>query len=166
MASTTAIDRDWIAAELTKIIASERSLAVDVKSRADAPPDPSLTVLYHEIAADDERHLRVLETIAIRYGYTPSRAEGLGVGGTLGRLKDRVASLGTSAADRLSQDLLTKAEAIHRETAWVHAFEAIGDAESARDLAGVLAEDRKHEDALLESLKRLIEQGYAGGETA
>jgi hypothetical protein len=158
-ASTTAINRTWIVAELTKLIAAERAMAADVKSRAESPPDPSLTVLYHEIAADDERHVTALETIAIRYGYTPSRSEGLGVGETLGRLKDKVAGLGTSAPDRLGQDLLAKADAIHRQTAWAHALEALGDAESARDLAAVLTEDQKHRDALLESLKRMIEQG-------
>ena len=62
------------------------------------------------------------------------------------------------APDRLGQDLLSKADAIHRQTAWAQALEAIGDAESGRDLAAVLADDQKHRDALLESFKRMVEK--------
>ena len=40
MASTTAMDRDWIASELTKIIASERTLAGDVKEPGERASGP------------------------------------------------------------------------------------------------------------------------------
>ena len=52
--------------EFVKGIHAERSLAADAKATADSPPDPSLGVLYHEIAVADERHVGILETIARR----------------------------------------------------------------------------------------------------
>ena len=48
---------------------------------------------------------------------------------------------------------------IHWCTAWVHAFEALGDAESARELAAVLTEEKAHRDALQEGLNRLVARG-------
>jgi hypothetical protein len=157
--ATTTIPRAWIAAEFLKILDAERSLATDAKARAAAPPMPTLAVLYHEIADQDERHAGVLETIATRYGHTPTRApESGGVGEALARLKDKVVALGAEPTALLRQDLTAKADAIHWQTAWAHNLEALGDVESARDLAVLLNEDQAHHDALLEGLKRLLEQ--------
>ncbi len=161
---TTAIDRAWIASEFLRIVDSERSLATGAKARAESPPLPALAVLYHEIAGQDERHVAVLETIATRYGHTPTRSTGGGVGETLGRLKDKVAALGTGPTDLLRQDLTAKADAIDYQSAWAHAFESIGDSQSARDLAAVLTEDQAHHDALLEGLKRMVEQRTTGND--
>ncbi len=162
--ATTAIDRAWIASEFLKIVDSERSLATDAKTRAESPPTPALAVLYHEIADQDERHVAVLKTIATRYGHTPTRSTGGGVGETLGRLKDKVAALGTGPTDLLRQDLTAKADAIDYQSAWAHAFESIGDSQSARDLAAVLTEDQAHHDALLKGLKRMLEQRTTGND--
>jgi hypothetical protein len=162
MNSNFPIDRAWIASELARLIASERTLALEMKNRAESPPDSSLGVIYNEIAADDERHVNVLEMIATRYGHTPSRTEGAGVAETLDRLKDKLARLGVSRSDRLALDLTAKADALHRQTAWAGALEAIGDVEGARGLAAVVAEEQKHRDALVESLKRLIEEEARG----
>jgi hypothetical protein len=162
MNSTSALDRPWIASELARLVALERTLAVEMKCRGESPPDTSLSVIYNEIAADDERHVSMLETIATRYGYTPSRTEGPGVSETLGRIKDKVVALGVSRSDRIVQDLSTKADALHRHSAWAGALEAIGDIESARGLAAVVAEEEKHRDALLESLRRLLEEEARG----
>ena len=159
MDATIAIDRAWIVFEFLKVIAAERDSVVEAKARAEAPPDPALAVLYHEIAAGDERHVTVLETIATRYGHTPSRSEGGGVSAALGRFKDKVSRLGSSPSDLLIHDLLAKTEAIYWRIAWTHAFEAIGDTASTRELGIVLTEDEAHRDALLESLKRMVEQG-------
>ncbi len=156
--ATTAIDRSWIASEILKIIESERSLATDAEARSQSPPMPALAVLYHEIAEQDQRHVAVLEMIATRYGHTPTRSTGEGVGATLGRLKDKVVALGADPTDLLRQDLMAKADAIDFQSAWVHAFESIGDTQSARDLAAVLTEDQAHHDALLEGLKHTLEQ--------
>jgi hypothetical protein len=155
---STAIDRVWIASELEKVISSERSMAIEAKLRAETPPDPSLAVLYHEIAAQDERHVATLETIAIRYGHTPSRSKGGGVAETLGRLKDKVTQMGSSPFDLLRQDLLNKSDAIHWHSAWVQAFQSIGDTDSLGELTTVLTEDQAHHCALLEGLKRILEQ--------
>jgi len=162
--ATTAIDRAWIASEFLKIVDSERSLATDAKTRAESPPTPALAVLYHEIADQDERHVAVLKTIATRYGHTPTRSTGGGVGETLGRLKDKVVALGAGPTDLLRQDLTAKADAIDYQSAWAHAFESIGDSQSARDLAAVLTEDQAHHDALLEGLKRMLEQRTTGND--
>ena len=161
-ATSTTINRAWIVSELIKIIDSEHALAAGAKIRAESPPDPALSVLYHEIAAADARHVAILETVATRYGHTPTRSEAVGVGERLGRIKDRVAELGTSAVDLLSQDLTAKADAIHWRTAWLRAFEATGEVESARDLLTVLTEDQAHRDALQEALNRMVEQGARG----
>jgi hypothetical protein len=136
----------------------------EARARADAPPDPTLAVLYHEIAAADERHRSIVETIATRYGHTPSRSVTGGIGETLGRLKERVSEIGSSALQLLGHDLTAKANAIHWSTAWVQAFQAIGDAESARELAAVLTEEKAHRDALQEGLNRLVTQGAMGEE--
>jgi hypothetical protein len=157
MASSSTIDRVWIVSEFVKLIDAERSRAADARARADSPPVAALSVLYHEIAAADERHGLVLETIATRYGHTPSRSVTGGVSETLGRLKDAVATMGASPLDRISTDLAAKADAIHWQAAWLSAFEAIGDAESARDLAAMLTEDRAHYEALQQGLNRLVE---------
>jgi hypothetical protein len=162
MATASTIDRAWITSELVKQIDSERALASDAKARAESPPAPSLSVLYHEIATADERHVGVLEKIATRYGHTPSRSEAGGVAETLGRLRDKVTGLGASNLDILGQDLAAKANAINLRTAWVQAFESLGDAESARELAAIVTEDQAHRDALLEGLKRMVEQAARG----
>jgi len=162
MATATTIDRAWIASELVKQIDSERTLAADAKARTESPPVASLSVLYHEIAASDERHVGILEKIATRYGHTPSRSEGGGVAETLGRLKDKVTGLGSTNLDILGQDLAAKANAVNLRTAWMHTFESLGDAESARDLAAIVAEDQAHRDALLQGLTRMIELAARG----
>src|SRR5207248_5590788 len=127
MATVTTINRPWIASEFSKGIEAEQSLMDEAKARAESPPDPSLGVLYHEIATADERHRMIVETIATRYGHTPSRSVAGGIGETLGRLKEKVGEIGSSPMQRLGNDLTAKANAIHWCTAWVHAFQAIGD---------------------------------------
>jgi hypothetical protein len=162
MATGSTIRRDWIAAEFSKGIDCEQSLIDVAKIRAESPPDPELGVLYHEIATADERHRAIVETIATRYGHTPSRSVAGGIGETLGRLKGKVGELGSTPLQRLSQDLAAKANAIHWSTAWVQTFQAIGDAESARELAAVLTEEKAHRDALQEGLNRIITRGALG----
>ena len=152
-------NREWIVAEFCKGIDAERTMLNDIRSRADSPPEPALGLLYHQIAEADARHLLTVETIATRYGHTPSRAGGNGIGEALTRLKDRVSEMGTTPLERLGHDLAAKADAIHWETAWVQAFTAIGDSESARDLTAMLTEDMAHRDALQEGLNRLVRQG-------
>ena len=151
------IDRAWIASEFVKLVDAERSLANDAKVRADSPPMPDLAVLYHEIADQDERHVAVLETIATRFGHTPTRTSGSHVGETLGRFKDSVVALGSTAMDLIRQDLLAKSDAISWQTAWLSVLESAEDSESVRDLTAVLAEDRVHQDALIEGLKRALD---------
>jgi hypothetical protein len=160
--NTLSPQRDWIATEFSKGIAAEQALTEEARARAESPPDPSLQVLYHEIAAADERHRGVVETIAIRYGHTPTRSVAGGIGETLGRLKERVGEIGTTSLQRVGHDLAAKANAIHWYTAWVHAFQALGDAESVRELSAVLAEETAHRDALQEALNRLVTQGASG----
>lgn len=162
MAQTASDDRAWIAAEFVKGMDAERALAANAKARAESPPDPALGVLYHEIAGADERHASVLETIATRYGHTPSRAAGGGVGRAWEQLKDKVGNLGSSALDQLSWDQMAKAQSVHWHTAWVHTFGAIGDTDSARELSVVLAEEQAHRDALQQGLNRMVEQHARG----
>jgi hypothetical protein len=162
MASATTVNRDWIAAEFSKGIDAEQELIDEAKARAQAPPDPSLQVLYHEIAAADERHRAIIQTVATRYGHTPTRTVAGGVTETITRLKDKVAELGTTPLQRVAHDLALKATAIHWYAAWTHAFQAIGDAESARELAAVHTEEKAHRDALQEGLNRLVTQGATG----
>ena len=164
--TTTSVQRDWIAAEFSKGVDAEQALVDEAKARADAPPHPSLQVLYHEIAAADERHRSIVETIATRYGHTPSRSMAGGIGETLGRLKDKVGEMGAGPMQRVSHDLTAKANAIHWYTAWVHAFETIGDVESARELAAVLTEESSHRDALQEGLNRIVARGAHGEDPA
>jgi rubrerythrin len=166
MAAAATINRDWIETEFSKGIDAEQALADEAKARAKDPPDASLAVLYHEIAADDERHRAIVETIATRYGHTPSRTIAGGIGETLGRLKDKVGELGTTPLQRISHDLCAKASAIHWCTAWIGAFEAIGDSASARDLSSVLDEEKRHHEALQQNLNRLVLQGAAEPEEA
>jgi hypothetical protein len=136
MATASTLDRAWISSELEKQIDAERSMAADARSRAESPPDPSLSVLYHEIAAADDRHVVALEKVATRYGHTPSRSEGGGVAETLGRLKDKVIGLGSTSRDIVEHDLTAKSNAVNLRTAWAHAFESLGDAERARAVGG------------------------------
>jgi bacterioferritin (cytochrome b1) len=158
MPQINVMDRTWIASEFVKGINAERSLAAESKVRADAPPEPGLGVLYHEIAAADERHAAIIERIATRYGHTPASSLGSGIGQALGHLKDKFAELGSSPLDQLSGDLATKGRSVHWHIAWVHALEAIGDTESARELSVVLTEEQEHRDALQQSFNRMVEQ--------
>lgn len=166
MASPTAINRDWISTEFSRGVDAEKDLLDDSKARSESPPDPSLGVLYHEIAAADERHRTIVETIATRYGHVPARSVSGGIGETLGRLKDKVSEMGSSPMQLISHDLSMKANAVHWSTAWVQAFEAIGDAESARELSVVLTEQKSHVVALQDGLNRMVLQGASGGEVA
>jgi len=158
MPTTPGPDREWIGVEFAKGVDAERSLAANARARAESPPDPTLGVLYHEIAAADERHVAIIETISTRYGHTPSRSVSGGVGETLGRLRDKVVGMGSSPLDCLSHDLMAKADAIHRYTAWGRAFEAVGEFDSARELASVLTEEQTHREALQQGLNRMVEQ--------
>jgi len=162
MATATTAQRDWIATEFSKGVDAEQALLDEAKSRAESPPDAALQVLYHEIAAADERHRAIVETIAVRYGHTPSRSVAGGIGETLGRLKDKVGEIGSTPLQRVGNDLCAKANAIHWYTAWVQAFETIGDAESARELAAVLTEEKAHRDALQTGLNRMVTRGATG----
>jgi len=164
MATATTINRDWIAAEFSKGIEAEQMLMDEARARAESPPDPGLGVLFHEIATADERHRTIVETIATRYGHTPSRGLTGGISETLSRLKEKVGEIGSSPMQRLSHDLMAKANSIHWCTAWVQAFQAIGDAESARELAAVLTEEKAHRDALQEGLNRMVTLGATTGE--
>ena len=162
MAQAPSIDRAWIASELVKGIEAERSLAADARSRADSPPDPALSVLYHEIAAADERHAAIVEAIAVRYGHTPSTSSGGGISRALGHLKDKFVGLGLNGSDQLCLDVTAKAQSVHWHAAWIHAFGAIGDTASAAELSAVLADEQAHCDALQSGLNRVVEQGARG----
>lgn len=154
-----AIHRDWIASQFSKGVHAEIQMASEARERAASPPQPDLGVLYTQIADADVRHRDIVETVAVRYGHTPDRKAGGGIGGTLNRLKDKVASIGSSPLDTVAHDLEAKSNAIHWYAAWVHAFEAIGDSQSARELAAVLIEEKSHVDALQDVLNRLVAQG-------
>jgi hypothetical protein len=167
MASTTeqkvtSIDRSWVLTEFVKEIDVERTLASDAKTRAEAPPDRAMGVLYHEIAAADDRHVMVIERIATRYGHTPSQPQGSAIGHALGQLKEKIVELGRVPMEQLSLDLAAKARSVQWLTAWLSAFEAIGDCETARELSTVLTEDRAHLDALQQSFNRMVEQNARG----
>jgi len=162
MATATTVKRDWIAAEFSKGIDAEQAIIDEAKGRAASPPDPTLQVLYHEIATADERHRTIIETIATRYGHTPTRSVAGGIGETLSRFKDKVGEIGSSSMQLVSHDLIAKANVIHWCQAWIKAFESIGDAESARELSAVVIEETAHRDALLEGLSRLVIQGAMG----
>ena len=156
---TVKANREWIAAEFSKGIDAEQSLIDESKARSEAPPDPALQVLYSEISRADERHKGIVETIATRYGHALTRKSGGGIGETLGRLKGKVGEMGATPTQLVSYDLAAKANAIHWYTAWIVAFEAIGDTESARELAAVLTEEKAHRDALQMGLDRLVTAG-------
>jgi hypothetical protein len=152
------IDREWITSELDKGLAAERTLAAEARARAESPPDPTLTLIYHELAVAEDRHRLILETIAIRYGYTPTHdVGGGGLTGTFGWLRGKVTDLGSSPFDRLTYDLVARASSVLWYTAWVHTFQSVGDAESARELAAVLVEKRAHCAVLQGGLNRLVE---------
>ena len=116
MATATTIHRDWIAAEFSKGIEAEQTLIDEARARAQSPPDPALQVLYNEIAAADERHRGVVETIATRYGHTPTRSVAGGIGEALGRLKEKVGEIGSTPLQLVGQDLAAKANAISSST--------------------------------------------------
>jgi hypothetical protein len=158
----TSIDRAWILSELVKGIEAERYLASDAMAKADAPPDPAMGVLYHEIATADERHAGVIERIATRYGHVPSASQAGSIGQALGHLKEKIVELGRAPLDQSSLDLAAKARSVQWYTAWVNAFEAIGETETARELSAVLAEEQAHFDALQQSFNRLVEQKARG----
>jgi hypothetical protein len=164
MAETPSIDRVWIASQLVKGIEAERSLAIDAKAKAESPPDAVLCVLYREIATADERHASIVEKIAARYGHTPSQSAGSGIARAIGHLRDKVVGLGSDAGDQLILDVTAKAQSVHWHATWVHAFEAIGDCESARELSAVLAEEQTHCDALQHGLNRVIEHHARGAD--
>ena len=160
------IDRAWIAKEFSKGIEAERDMEHSARERSASPPEAALGVLFGQIAEADAKHASTVETVAVRYGHTPSHGGGGGIGETLGRLKDKVTSIGTTPQESLAHDLATKANAIHWYAAWVHTFEAIGDPASARDLSAVLVEETGHRDALQEVLNRMVERGAKGVEKA
>jgi hypothetical protein len=159
MATAISPNRSWIAGEFSKGIDAERDLIEEARARAASPPDPSLGVVYHEISAAAERHLTIVETIATRYGHTPSRSLAGGIGETLGRLRDKVGALATTSLQLIGNDLALLANAIHWSTAWIQAFESLGDAESARELSALLVEQKAHRDALQAGLNRMVLQG-------
>lgn len=165
---TPALDREWITAEFLKGVEAERDLADGARSRAGSPPEPSLAVLYNQIAQADEKHRLVIETVATRYGHapTPGESTGGGIGAAIGRLGGKVADSvrGHSPLQKLGDDLAAKANAIHWYQAWSAAFRALGDDRSAAELDAVLAEETAHRDALLAALARLIERGARTGD--
>jgi hypothetical protein len=156
--ATMMINKTWVVSELMKLVEAERSMAGGIGARSETPPDESLSFVYHEISTADERHAQIIETIATRYGFTPSRGASGGIGEALGRLKERFAAIGSNPIERLLVDMSAKAEAIHRYTAWVHALESTGDAASGNEMATILADEQVHLDALQAGLDRLIEQ--------
>ena len=80
MPTDRTINRDWIAAEFSKGIEAKQALQDDATATAEAPPDPALGLLYHEIAAADARHKAIIETIATRYGHNLTKGGGIGLG--------------------------------------------------------------------------------------
>ena len=162
------INREWIAAELSKGIDAEQESADDAKGRAETPPDPSLGVLYHEIAEADERHRLVVEAIATRYGHTPTRGLGGGIGEAIGRFREKVAErmAGATPMEKVAHDLSTKANAIHWYQAWIHAFDSLGEVDSVRELTALLVEEEAHRDALQSSLGNMVTSGARLAEPA
>ena len=153
------IDREWIVTQFSRGVDAEWSLHNDALATANSPPDPSLAVLYHQIAEEDERHATLIETIATRYGY---QSTGSKSGGLIERIKDAVAEIGSSPQQRLEQDLSAKASAIHWITGWIFAFQKIGDTTSADELSKVLIEEKAHHDALQQGLNLLLAKGAQG----
>ena len=162
MATDETIDRDWIVAQFSQGIHAEIAMRTDAEATADSPPDPSLAVLYHQIAKDDERHGNLIATIATRYGYQASKNKSGGLSGTFERLKDAVSELGSSPQQRLEHDLAAKASAIHWATSWVYTFEQINDTASAQELGTLLTEEKSHHAALQQGLNLLLAQGARG----
>jgi bacterioferritin (cytochrome b1) len=163
LAPSSAADRQWIATELGKGIEAERALSAEAKARGESPPDPSLGVLYHEIAASDESHAAVIERVAVRYGHTPAAStNGGGIGGALGQIKDRFVNLGASPLDLVAADLQEKSRSIHWLTAWAGALEKIGDSASGQELTAVLKEEEAHHDALQQAFNWMIERHARG----
>ncbi|WP_422931275.1 hypothetical protein [Singulisphaera sp. PoT] len=168
MATVPTINRSWIADEFSKGIEGMRSSVDIANERATSPPHAALSVLYHEMASVAEKNRDVVETIAIRYGYSPTKSVTEGISETLGRLKDRMEDLVTSETEleKVSHDLMAKANSIHWCTAWIQTFQGIGDVESAQELSGVLADERAHRDALQEGLNRMVLKGASGEEVS
>ena len=160
--SSAPIAREWIATEFAKGIDAEEEMAHEAQARVQAPPEPALGVLYGQIAEADARHRESVETVAVRYGHTPGQGLASGLGKAIGHLKEKVSGIGSTPLELLGHDLAAKANAIHWYTAWVHTFEAIGDSESARELAAILTEEKAHHNALQEVLDRLVEHGARG----
>jgi hypothetical protein len=152
------INQNWVVAELVKLVDAEYCTAGGTGPNPKTPPHESLSCVYHEMAAADERHAETIKTIATRYGYVPVRGGGGGIGEAFGRLRDQFAALGSGPIDRLMGDLLAKAQAIHRYTAWAQLFETMGDSTSRDDLAAITAEEQVHLDALQTVLNRLVEE--------
>lgn len=146
--ASPAINKTWVVAELVKLIDAEYCIAGGAGPNSKTPPHESLSCVYHEMAAADERHAEEIKTIATRYGYVPVKGTGGGIGEAFGRLKDTFAALGSDPIDRLMGDLLAKAEAIHRYEAWAQVFEAIGDNASGEELMAIRAEEQLHLDTL------------------
>jgi hypothetical protein len=163
MATALSPNRNWILAQFSKGIHAQVVLQKDAEATAASPPDPSLGLLYHEIAEADARHRLVIETIATRYGYNPGHGTSGGISGMVGHFTQSLGELGSSPQMRIEQDLSAKASAIHWTTAWVQAFQAIGDSESARELSSVLTEQNAHHNALQEGLNRLVTRGATEG---
>ncbi len=164
--NSNSIDRSWIVTELVKEIAVERTLASDAKSRAEAPPDPAIGVLLHEISADDERHACAIERIATRFGHVPTQCQGNQISQALGHLKEKIVELSRSPMDQLTGDLAAKARSVQWLTAWFHTFEEIGESESAREISVVLIEERAHLDALQQSFNHLVEDTARGSDSS
>jgi hypothetical protein len=154
---STPIDRKWITTELVKGLAAERTLSAEAKGRALAPPHPSLSVIYNELTAAEDRHCTILEIIATRYGHIPT-SNGGGLSDTFGWLKDKVSYLGSSPLERLAYDLEARTASLLWCTGWVHTFEELGDTASAEDLVPVLAGKKTHCDALQGVLDRLTSE--------
>ena len=156
------IDRDWIVEQFSRGIEAEHKLESDALATAKSPSDPSLAVLYHQIAKEDKNHAKLIETIATRYGYQGSSNSGGGLSGTLGRMVEAVSEMGSSPQARLEHDLSAKASSIHWATAWVYTFQQIGDAASAEELALIVNEEKAHHDALQQGLNLLLSRGAQG----
>jgi hypothetical protein len=159
---STVVNKDWIVAEFIKLADAERWMAGGTGPNPKTPPDETLSCVYHEMSAADERHCQALKTIAARYGYVPVRTEGGGIGEALGRLKDKFSSLGSDSIERLVADISAKAEAIHRYTAWVNVFESMGDSVSGEELTAIVADEQLHLETLHSALTRLIEKAACG----
>jgi hypothetical protein len=162
----TLIDHDWIISGLEKGLAVDRTLAAQFRARAESPPDPSLAVVYGQLATAEDRFYSILETNATRHGHTPTHSRGGGLGESFGWLRSKVPELGSSPFDRLTDDRVARATPVLWCMACVHAFEAIGDAESARELMAVLAETRSHCESLRGVLNRLDVERLNGTDVA